>query len=88
MNVIALVTLRKMVFEWGESAPIWGRYGGLTISLLAIFGPKFLKIHSPESHHFLRIERTFCVHQMCEKQQKSIRQKLVVFEVKLPEKSK
>jgi len=88
MGVIAVGALIKIVFEWGESAPIWGRYGGLKISLSAIFGPKFLKIHSPESHHFLGIERTFCVHQICEKQQKSIRQKLVVFEVKVPEKSK
>jgi len=42
MSVIALGALRKMFFEWGESAPIWGRYGDLKISLSAIFGPKFL----------------------------------------------
>jgi len=57
--IIALGALRKMLFEWGESAPIWGRYGGLKISLLAIFGPKFLEIHCSESPHFLLVGRHF-----------------------------
>ena len=38
MRLIALATLRKMVFVWGESAPIWGRYGGLNFGFLAYFG--------------------------------------------------
>jgi len=38
MHLIALQTLKKMVFVWGESAPIWGRYGGLKIAILAYFG--------------------------------------------------
>jgi len=57
MSVIALGALRKMVFEWRESAPIWGRYGGLNISLSAIFGPKFLKTQSPDVYSFWQIGR-------------------------------
>ena len=38
MHLIALATLRKMVFVWGESTPIWGRYGGLKFGFLAYFG--------------------------------------------------
>ena len=35
MLLIALETVRKMVFVRGESAPIWGRYGGLKFGFLA-----------------------------------------------------
>ena len=38
MRRIVLVTLRKMVFIWGESAPIWGRYGGSKFGIFAKFG--------------------------------------------------
>jgi len=57
MSIIALEALIKTVFEWGESAPIWGRYGGLKISLLAIFGPKFLETRSPDVYSFWHVGR-------------------------------
>jgi len=31
-----------MLFVWGESAPIWGRYGGLKFGFLAYFGLRLL----------------------------------------------
>jgi len=37
MILIELAILRKMVFSW-ESAPIWGRYGGLNFGIFANFG--------------------------------------------------
>ena len=36
--VIALGALRQTNFVWGESAHIWGSYGGLKIAILAYFG--------------------------------------------------
>jgi len=38
MPLIALATIRKMAFAWGESAPIWGRYGGLNFGIFVKFG--------------------------------------------------
>jgi len=40
--VIALGALRKTNFLWGESAHIWGSYGGLKSAILAYFGLFFL----------------------------------------------
>jgi len=36
----------KVVYIWGESAPIWGKYGNLKIAFLSIFDPQFLRISS------------------------------------------
>jgi len=36
--IIALGALRQMNFVWGESAHVWGSYGGLKIAILAYFG--------------------------------------------------
>jgi len=36
--IIALGALRKTNFVWGESAHIWGSYGGLKSAILAYFG--------------------------------------------------
>ena len=36
--IIALGALRRTNFIWGESAHIWGSYGGLKIAILAYFG--------------------------------------------------
>jgi len=52
MHLIALQTLKKMVFVWGESAPIWGRYGGLKIAILAYFGLLLLGTLSTDFRFF------------------------------------
>jgi len=55
MLLIALATLRKMVFVWGESAPIWGRYGGLKFGIfwpLAYFGLLLLGTLSTDFRFF------------------------------------
>ena len=40
--ILALGALRKTNFVWGESAHIWGSYGGLKSAILAYFGLFFL----------------------------------------------
>jgi len=40
--IITLGALRQTNFVWGESAHIWGSYGGLKIAILAYFGLFFL----------------------------------------------
>ena len=52
MFLIALATLRKMVFVWGESTPIWGRYGGLKFGFLAYFGLLLLETLSTDFRFF------------------------------------
>ena len=41
--IIALWALKQMNFVWGESAHIWGSYGGLKIAILAYFGLFYLE---------------------------------------------
>jgi len=53
-----------------------------------MFDSQYLGTLKSELHNFAAAHRTFCTHQICEKEKKSSRQKLVVFEVKIPEKSK
>ena len=38
LHLVALGTLRKTNLRWGESPPIWGRYGGLKFCPKAYFG--------------------------------------------------
>jgi len=52
MHLIALATLRKIIFVWGESAPIWGRYGGLKFGFLAYFGLLLLGTLSTDFRFF------------------------------------
>ena len=52
MHLIALATLRKTVFVWRESAPIWGRYGGLKFGFLAYFGLLLLGTMSSDFRFF------------------------------------
>ena len=41
-----------MVFLWGESAPIWGRYGGLKFGIFAKFGLLLLGTLSTDFRFF------------------------------------
>jgi len=41
-----------MVFVWGESAPIWGKYRGLNLCFLAYFGLLLLGILSTDFRLF------------------------------------
>jgi len=52
MPLIALSILRKKVFSWGESAPIWGRYRGLKFGIFAIFGLLLLGTLSTDFRFF------------------------------------
>jgi len=53
-----------------------------------MFDSPYLGTLTSELENFVAVHRTFCVHQMCEKSQQSIRRKFVVFEVKVPGKIK
>ena len=53
-----------------------------------MFDSQYLGALTSELQNFAAVHRTFCVHQMCEKWPKSLRRKLVVFEVKVPGKIK
>jgi len=59
--IIMLGALRRTVFVWGESAHIWGSYGGLKIAILAYFGLFFLGSLSIDFRFFLPIESTYRV---------------------------
>ena len=59
--IIALAALREMIFVWGESAHIWGSYGGLKSAILAYFGLFFLGTLSIDFRFFLPIESTYRV---------------------------
>ena len=59
--IIALGALRQMIFVWGESAHIWGSYGGLKSAILAYFGLFLLGILSSDFGFFLPIESTYRV---------------------------
>ena len=52
MLLIALATVRKMVFVWGESAPIWRRYRGLKFGFLVYFGLRLLGTLSTDFRFF------------------------------------
>ena len=58
MHVIALGDLRKTVFVPWESAPIWGRYGGLKIGIFDVFwhfGAIFSETGRPNFTKFLQL---------------------------------
>jgi len=52
MILIELGILRKTAFSWGESASIWGRYGGLKFGIFANFGLLLLGTLSTDFRFF------------------------------------
>jgi len=61
VHVIALEDLRKTVFVPWESAPIWGRYGGLKIGQFGVFwhfGVDFLGNRPSEFHQISTVDRS------------------------------
>jgi len=73
---------KSSVYGW--KCPHYRRSNLHDRSKTSVFGGNYLGTLKSELQNFAAVQGTFSIHQMCEKWQKSIRQKLVVFEVKVP----